>query len=163
MRTLRPAITDEMATLVGHVTASWNLVEMQLQAIMQALLRTDASRCQIVFLSHQTCRAKIELTKNLGIACLPEQERKKFDKLMKKTSELSLERNFLVHAIYAAGRSKTSNALLRRNKPEDDFYTSKLEMTIVTTKELKEKLTAIQRLGSDLQQLAFNLATEGRC
>lgn len=66
MRTLRPSITDEMATLVGQVTASWNLVEMQLQTIMQALLRTDASRCQIVFLSHQTCRAKIELTKSLS-------------------------------------------------------------------------------------------------
>lgn len=80
---------------------------------------------------------------------------------MKKTSDWSQERNFLVHAIYAADRSKTSNALLRRNKPKDDFYTSKLEMTILTTKQVKEKLTAIQRLGSDLHHFAVDLLTHG--
>jgi hypothetical protein len=98
---IKSGITRTARQLIGTVIASWSALDASLQSAIWAFLRLSDDDGRLVT-SRMNTRPKIEWLGVLGVRYLPDGDyAKKFFETLARISELSDDRNFIAHGVWA--------------------------------------------------------------
>lgn len=98
--------SPDHAAAIGRMVAQWAMLEWLITDILRMLLDTDQYRAKIIFQNFVSFRAKLTLVERLVYAFVSDTpERNELLGLTEVAGTLNTDRNKLVHATWAAGKS----------------------------------------------------------
>ena len=117
------AMTEEFSAATAYLIQTWANCETWFMRVLAILLRIDVTRCDLVFSSFTSTRARVGLVRRAAIMCLPHvRQIRHLNKLCNQFNSITTTRNKVCHAEYLIGPHGNSVVgLLSTNFTRGDF------------------------------------------
>lgn len=143
----------EVGRLIGH----WNVVELWLTFILQALLQTDQHRAQMIYKEFSAFSTKIRLIQRLSTSYLADtKERAKLAALLDDSLGAVKVRNKYAHALWASNEDRSEFSLIQWTAPGGTNVRLHPD-TPVNLKVLAEEIQRIGGLKLRLKEFVLNI------
>lgn len=147
--------------LVGTYMGYYAAMEFEINNAIEKCLAVSASEALIIY-SNLNFSGKIKILKTLNDAYTDSQLVKSNESNLNKVSKLSVERNFIAHAVFTPSLKKNGGVIFHRSKATKKLLLLDTEWSISDFKDRCSKLSQAKKFISEMSNKLMTSADEVR-